>query len=94
MNRRIKKAGILLNSSLFPALSLQRSSPDHSLGVALGGPAVQGAVQDTEGGAEVASRITDGRLFLPEQGMGDEARRLEQAIGLGTVEGGASIDPL
>ena len=86
---RNKPSGLVL---LRPP-SAAGSPPDHPLGVAPSGPAVQGAVQDTEGGAEVCFvHPLSGQLLLPEQGVGHEAGRLEQAVAVGVPESRAAND--
>ena len=67
------------------------SPPDHSLRVVPRGPAVQGAVENFEGpGHTVGVPFTVGRLLLPQKGVGHEAGRLEQAVGVGVPEGWAA----
>ena len=76
----------------FPLLN-SASPPDHPSGVMPGRPAVQGAVEDTEGSGQSAGVPADvGRLLLPQEGVGHEAGNLEQAVAVGVPEGRACDD--
>ena len=69
------------------------SPPDDALRVPPRCPAVRCHIEDVDGSADTQALYPGGRLLLPlDEGVGDEVGHLEQVVGVGASERGASHD--